>query len=196
MKLNWDASVFAGYDSSTTQVDLPEEVASRIIRWGETHIPDDVLFEDDDGTKGREDNIHCTILYGIKTTEPESVIALLENKPKIYATLDKVSLFDGNEDYDVVKIDVISPELHDLFELLSDNLENDNSFPEYKPHVTIAYVKKSTGDQYVDADEFDGTELVFDCVKFSNKDEEPTLIALQGNVASVLHWDTRKAKGE
>jgi 2'-5' RNA ligase len=179
--------VVADYSYASTQVNLPEAEAKRIIAWGKENIPDSAVYEDpDDDTKGREDTVHCTLLYGLVDQDPEPVQELLEGEGTIKATLGKVSMFE-QDDYDVVKIDIKSDDLHRLHKKLSDNLENENSFPEYKPHVTISYVKQGSGETYSGSTDFEGIELSFDRVRFSTKTEETHWIAL-GSIAASLNW--------
>ena len=62
-----------GYDYSSTQIELPKKISDRIIKWGKKEIIDNNLFIDSDGTKGREDDIHVTVKYGLHTTNVEEV---------------------------------------------------------------------------------------------------------------------------
>ncbi len=61
MRFNWD--ITADYDYASTQVNLPGDIAKRIMDWGKENIPDEEVFDEED--KGREDNPHITVLYGI-----------------------------------------------------------------------------------------------------------------------------------
>ncbi len=185
-QLSW--KVEGDYDFSSTQVNLDPDLAERIMSWGDENISESDVFDDDDD-KGREDTPHITILYGIVSQEPNEVIEVLANEGPVTATLGKVTLFE-NDNYDVVKIDVSSEGLSQLHSLISDNIENESDFPEYKPHVTIAYVKQGSGKLYSGSDEFEGTEMSFDEVVFSSSKGEKTAIALKRNVAATLNWST------
>lgn len=188
MKLSWE-TIEADYSYASTQVNLPKEVGDKIISWGKKNIKDEDIYEDEeDDSKGREDMPHCTILYGLTSDNPEPVKKLLKEERPIKATLGKVSLFE-QDDYDVVKINVKSPDLHRLHKKLSDNLNNENSFPTYKPHVTIAYVKPGKGKKYSGNKEFEGIELTFDTVRFSSKKEKETYIKLKNSIAAELSWN-------
>ena len=177
----------SGYDYSSTQVNISDDLAERIMSWGEENIPDEDIYTGDDNM-GREDTPHITVLYGIVTQNADEVIELLSGEGPVKATLGKVSLFENSDDYDVVKIDIDSKDLSRVNKLLSDNLENENDFPEYKPHITIAYVKQGSGKLYSGSSEFEGVETSFKQIRFSTKEEEPTFIALQDSVAASLHW--------
>jgi tRNA nucleotidyltransferase/poly(A) polymerase len=110
--------------------------------------PDDVL--DVEGY-GIETEPHTTILYGFHPeVTPEEVFDLFKlNIPvePIKVGISGISIF-SNPEFDVVKFDVESPILNQANKIMSD-LPNTNTFPEYHPHITIAYVKKGTGHKYV-----------------------------------------------
>jgi len=160
------------YDFSSTQVNLPHALANKIIKWGKVHIPDNELHE-----LGREDEIHATVLYGIHDSEPDAVKKLLKSIQPINIKLGKISLFSDDE-YDVIKIDVRSPDLHKLNAKLRDSLKYTSSHPIYKPHVTIAYVKKGRGKKYDGLDPFDNNSIKINQIIFSSKDGTKTTISL------------------
>lgn len=184
MRFNWD--VTADYDYASTQVNLPSDIAKKIMDWGNENIPDEEISNKDENT-GREDNPHITILYGIVDDAPHQIIDLLEGKPSAKATLGKVTLFE-NDDYDVVKVSVESEDLHEFQKLLWDEVEHESDYPEYKPHVTIAYVKPGSGSLYSGATDFEGIEMTFDTVVFSPSDGETTDIRLGIGIAARLNW--------
>lgn len=128
-----------------TMVPLEGEAADKIKAMGES-IPDEDLGED-----GRETDPHITLLYGLHDSDPAKVKKLLSRiKRPIQFKLGKVSLFPGEDagkDYDVVKVEVHSPDLHQLNKLLK-TLPHTDNWPEYKPHATIGYVKKGLGTKY------------------------------------------------
>ena len=184
---NW--KIEGDYSYSSTQVNLKDPLSQEIMDWGQENIPDEDLYTDDDNM-GREDTPHITVLYGIVTQEADAVIEVLAEQGPVKATLGKVSLFENSDDYDVVKIDIESEDLSRLNKLLADNLENENDFPEYKPHITIAYVEQGSGKLYSGSSEFEGREVSFDEVRFSSADEDITMIALKRNVAADRNWRT------
>ena len=69
----------------------------------------------------------------------------------IHIEVDGVGVFE-NDKFDVVKFNV-NPDgaLQHLFDELS-KFPNSNEYPDYKPHITIAYVKKGMGKKYVKPD--------------------------------------------
>ena len=161
------------HDFSSTQINLPKSLANEIIEWGREHIPDSFLYE----TEGREDEIHVTVLYGLRDEEPDNVKEILEKEKQIKFKLGKISLFNTNEEYDVVKIEVESPGLHKLHRLLQ-ALPHMDSHPKYNPHVTIAYVKKGKAKRIVGEPHFEGEIITGKEIIFSSFNGEKTKIQL------------------
>ncbi len=110
--------------------------------------------EDEDlGADGREDDPHVTVLYGLHDQQPDKVEKLLQRlKRPIKLHLGDISYFSGADsgrNYDVLKVDVTSPDLVRLNELLR-TLPHTSNFPDYKPHATICYLKQGLGPVYED----------------------------------------------
>lgn len=173
------------YVYSSTQVNLPTPLASKIISWGEECISDDDLFVDpNDISFGREDETHVTILYGLHSERPDDVRRLLTGVDSFEIELGKVSLFTWNNKFDVVKIEAFSDELHRLNKLLS-RLPSTQMFPIYKPHVTIAYVKKGSCDKLANNMDFVGKTWMPESVIFSTKQGIKTAIPLEFKPSQV-----------
>lgn len=108
------------------------------------------LGTEDDPGYGREDEPHVTILYGIHSDVPdEDVEKLIEKLKQPEIRLNKISIFDNaDKGFDVVKFDVENEELHKMNKMFKE-LPYTSDYPEYHPHVTIAYVKAGEGEKYV-----------------------------------------------
>lgn len=168
---------------SSTQVDLPPDVAKNVIETGNKLIPETELYTDpDDPSYGREENPHVTVKYGLHTEDATEVRDFLAGEKPFTATLGKISIFPGKEDtpYDVVKIEAKSPDLHRLNKLIADNTKVTDTFPTYEPHVTLAYVKKGKGAKYVGNADLEGKDVKFDSITFSSKTGETVAIPLGG----------------
>jgi len=167
------------HEFSSTHVRLPGKIASKVIKWGKDNIaPEDIYNAD--GKYGREDEIHVTVLYGIHDSSEKAAEEILRSERPIVLELGKVAIFNNNPQFDVVKIDVISPDLHRVRKELADALEYTDKYPRYHPHVTIAYVKKGTGEKYEGGKYFDGDRISCDAVIFSSKIGKKTPIELYG----------------
>jgi 2'-5' RNA ligase len=172
-----EAKIGVEYSSSSTQVDLPEDLARNVFAWGKANIPDNALYTDDEAM-GRENEIHITVFYGIKSSDPDEVLKLLRGFKPFECRLGLITVFKDCKTHDVLKIDVESAELIKLHYLLEDNLDNKNKYPTYHPHVTIAYLKKGKADRFLGDDHFRGKTFNVNEISFSSKDHTKTKISL------------------
>jgi len=166
------------YKFSSTQVNLPLDLAQRVITWGKLHVPDKDLHDDKEQSMGREDEIHCTLLYGLKVDEPQEVIELVQSVRPFEVRLGLVTVFKDVPTHDVIKIDAESPEMQKLHYLMEKLIDNGNKFPTYIPHVSVCYVKKGAADKYIGDDSFKGVTFKVDEIVFSSKEGQRTQIAL------------------
>jgi len=156
------ASTGNGYDYSSVQLDLPEDISKKLIAWGKDNIPDEDLFESsgkDTSKYGREDRPHVTVKFGLTTSDPDDVKKLLEGFGSVKVSFGKTSIFKESPEYDVVYVAIHSADIRELNEILSDNLENEDEHPEYRPHATVAYVRKGKGAQYAGKVVLPGNEV-------------------------------------
>ncbi len=175
---------------SSTQVQLPADMAARLVEAGMT-IPDEDLYNDpEDPTYGREDDAHITVQFGLHTADVADVAEVVRGFGPVMAELTRVSMFENDDTpYDVLKFDVSSPDLHRLHKLLNGSLEVTDTHPKYKPHATIAYVIKGAGKKYVHGTEWAdkaeaalaGQEMQFTTMMFSGKDRMKTPIKLSAS---------------
>lgn len=162
------------HDYSSAQVSLSKEDAVRIRSAAKRLIASD----DVDPTEGLEKNPHITVKFGLHTSDSAALANVLKGESHITATVGGIEIFK-NDEHDVVVLRVKSDDLHRLNKKIADNLEHTDTHPEYKPHVTLGYVKKGRGDKYADAKTWlEGKTLTFKAVEFSDKDENVTLIDL------------------
>lgn len=161
---------------SSTQVQLPPTTAKKVTDLADA-IPDADLAE-----KGREDDPHITIKYGIHTQDVDAVRRVLADQPPITVTLGKTSIFPNSEsgNGDVLKADVDSPDLHRLNATIASQLETTDTHPEYVPHATIAYLKPGKGEQYAGRTDLEGQTATIREVTFSTPDGEKVVIPLTG----------------
>lgn len=123
-----------------------------VSNWEEitSSINEEDLYTEE-GKPGIQDNPHVTILYGLhEEVTLDKIKSIFEEfKDGIDISIEGIDLFE-NESFDVVKFNVIKNEkLKRLNDRLSE-LPNSNQYPEYVPHITIAYVKKGSGKKYED----------------------------------------------
>jgi 2'-5' RNA ligase len=138
---------------------------------------EDLYIDEDEMIFGVEDEPHTTLLFGIHEDIPmEQIVSEVSKYPKIEISIGGVSTFENGK-YDVVKFDVISPDLHKLRKRIVSKLENTQQFPDYKPHITIAYVKAGKGKKYKYNGK--GSKLFCDTIMISTPDGEKREIKLR-----------------
>jgi hypothetical protein len=120
----------------------------KINEWNDilTLINEDDLYTDINDTKnnfGKEFDTHITLIYGIHSSidNKNKSIDFLKNINKFKIHLTNVSYFE-NDEYNVLKIDVISKYLQHLRKKIINLIPNTQTFLNYNPHITIAYLRK------------------------------------------------------
>ncbi|MDQ3920211.1 MAG: 2'-5' RNA ligase family protein, partial [Acidobacteriota bacterium] len=170
------------HEFSSTQFDINGREGAAVKR-AAAKIPDSDLYTAESGY-GREDHPHVTVKYGLHTNDAANLREALKDQPPVPVTLGKTSLFEGKGEtpYDVVKVDVDSPELHALNAKIAAAEEHTDTHPEYKPHVTLAYVKKGLGAKYDgrSVDGVTGRTVKLDSLTFSDRDGKAVEIPLTG----------------
>lgn len=102
---------------------------------------------------GIETGPHVTLLFGfhddqIDVNDLKKVIKKYADRP-IEVRARGISLFQSDKSpYDVVKFDIECSILHKINKELR-KFPHTSSFPDYHPHMTIAYVNKGNGQKYV-----------------------------------------------
>lgn len=110
-------------------------------------IDTDDIYTENNGY-GIETEPHVTVLYGlhdgIDMKKLKSVLCTLSD---VDIVSNKIGIFE-NEKYDVLKYDIDSTKLHILNSIVSENFEYTSDYPDYHPHITIAYLKPGLGKKY------------------------------------------------
>jgi len=110
-------------------------------------IDSDDLFEEVGEDYGLETEPHVTLLFGLHDgVSTEDVEKVLDKYTYYTCTAHNASLFT-NEKYDVLKFDIKGDNLSETNEDLKE-FPFTSDFPEYHPHMTIAYLKPGTGKKY------------------------------------------------
>ena len=138
---------------------------------------DDVFVDPKDSTFGLETEPHCTLLYGLHAdVSIESIKNALNGLEFGVCTIEKPSLFE-NDKFDVLKFDVEGLGLHDGNAALS-KLPHTTDYPDYHPHMTVAYLKTGTGKSYIESLDSSKKELKAMYIIYSQPDGTKTKINL------------------
>jgi 2'-5' RNA ligase len=134
----------------------------------------DIYEDPSDSSFGLETEPHVTLLYGLHKGVSDNDVKFTLKKFIFGACkVENPSVFK-NPDYDVLKYDVNYPTrggafLHKANTALKE-LPYTSDFPDYHPHMTIAYLKKGTGQRYVDALKGSSFTLLPKYAKYSKPD--------------------------
>jgi len=110
------------------------------------------IYDTKDYDYGLEIESHVTLMFGLHLDEVDSkdVLKWFENIKQFKGKLTNISLFEHDEnEYDVVKFDVECNKLFKYRKEVEQKFNNTQTFDEYHPHATLAYVKKGTGKKYI-----------------------------------------------
>lgn len=161
------------YEYGCLMLDLDIEDWDRMLAMIDT---DDIY---DTPAHGLEYHPHVTILFGflpdVKEEAIKEEISKLKISEPITLTVTGISHFSGT-DCDPVKFDVVSPYLNRLHEYFK-KFPHVEDFPEYRPHITIAYVKRGKGAKY-DHVFRHGMVLKSKTFHFSDKDKNSLVITV------------------
>lgn len=163
---------YKGRSYSSTQIALDPAAHAAVLKLGKM-IPDRWLAGD-----GRETDPHITVKYGIHGSNAAGVRRVLAKERPIKYKLGKISKFEL-DDMDVVKIDIVSPDLHRINGKIKAAVACTDTHPTYKPHATIAYVKKVFNLSMIPA-ACKGMGGVADTVEFSAKNGGSKFIKIGG----------------
>lgn len=174
------------YKFGSTQVNLPEgSPAQEAILAMQDNIPDADLAGD-----GKDiDQPHVTVRYGLRTELTPKIREFIESLHPFEAKLGKTTSFPPSENSkgaSPIIVTVVSPELHKLnAEIEKHGDFEPSSFPEYRPHVSVAYVKPEVAEKYTGMDDAEGKTFSINSIAVSDKNGEHTEIALKGESPSV-----------
>lgn len=142
-----------GYDYGCVM--LYFEPQKDIVEFQKNINPDDLYTAEDNGGYGIETEPHCTLLYGLhEEVQLDEIEKVMDNIVFGYCRIHNPSLFE-NEKFDVLKFDVGYAHkggafLHNANRMLS-TLPHTTSYPDYHPHMTLAYLKPGKGKEYVES---------------------------------------------
>jgi 2'-5' RNA ligase len=131
----------ASTDKGCLMAMVDKEYAAPLNRFGDKLIPESQLYKV--GSEfGREKECHCTIRYGFFPDLNELQLRrVLEIAKPFIITITGIDKFENpKEGFDVVKFTVESPVLRQL-NAYTKQFPNEDKYPTYRAHMTIAYVK-------------------------------------------------------
>lgn len=182
--MNWYKTAKRKKCSGWIAIRFKKTDAIKIQNWGKKHILEDMLYnkQKEQGKPtdfGREIDTHVTVLYGVCTNNPDIIENIVKGFKNIKIELKNVSFFKHPEGYEPLIIKVESKDLEEIHKKIKEELNVEMTYNEYKPHCTIAYLKKGEAMKFVGDKSFSGTKLSFDKIVFVNSYDEESIISLK-----------------
>ena len=110
--------------------------------------PEDIYTVESNEGYGLEEEPHCTLLYGLHPeVSVDQVTSKLDGIKFGECVAHNLSLFE-NDKYDVLKFDMEGDNLHNANKALTE-LPYTTDYPDYMPHMTVAYLKPGKGSEYL-----------------------------------------------
>lgn len=161
----------------TTQLRFTPNIEATIRTFGAGLIPVNDLYAEE----GFEHTPHVTVKYGITENIAEAlpvITDVVRSTPAPTGTFGKLEIFaPPKKQYDVVVMRVESPSLVALNAALVEAVPSVNTFRNYRPHVTLAYVLMGHGARYKDVENpLEGTAFLCEGLEFIDRNGNRTLI--------------------
>lgn len=172
------------YKFGSTQVNLPPESdAHKSITSMQGKIPKEHFAND--GTEEEADKPHVTVRYGVKGDDTQGIKDYISKQAPFEARLGKTKAFPVSEHSDgaaPVVASVESPELHRIHEEIAKHGDfAPSSFPEYKPHVTVGYIKPEHAQKYVGMADGEGKTFPVKSIAIGDRNGNHEEVLLKGN---------------
>jgi 2'-5' RNA ligase len=161
---------------SSTQIKIPTILASSINYWVSKQIPGKYICFDPK-TPSKKD-LHITVLHGIRTECKNKVAFAFRSEKQFELTIDEMDLFTDNLNFDVLVLKVVGDDLYKLYYRLANRLKFIDIYSEFKPHITIAYLQKNTGTEFLKNKSFAKNKIKVEEILFSSKNGEKFPIKL------------------
>lgn len=123
-----------------------------IPKWDDllSYIEYEDIFDNNNFDYGLDYEPHVTILYGFHQEKFDiKKLNDLINYKKYCIKIVGIDFFE-NDEYDVLIFKVESDDLYQLNKICIKNFEYTNEYKDYKPHMTICYLKKGLAKKYID----------------------------------------------
>jgi len=164
---------------SSIMVEIPEDLCDEIISWGFDYIPNEYLIHNPENpTFGREDDCHITLLNGMDFDNPRNIESLFHDQKSFSCKLGEMNLFTRSDLFDVLVINVECDILHRLNAKLRKFINTKDQYIDFIPHVTIAFLNKGKGKEYIKNKTFEGYSFDVKEFVFSTKLHQKTIIPL------------------
>lgn len=176
------------YNYAVLKAVYPASLTRQIQEFVLNQIKDEDLYRDPkEEIHGREMKSHITLLYGIQEHRPNvpKIQQVIQNHPAMnFVEWLGLGKFES-EDYDVLLIQIKSQAAQELFTDFNNIYpDNANSYPNYVPHTTLAYLKKGAADSYIQTygEAFQDPQVAIKWIRFSYNENQTDFLPATGEV--------------
>lgn len=123
----------------------------------QSSLPNDYLYVEPNEEYGLERNHHITSFYGLlpgNDYQFKLIKMFIQKEIDNFDLVIKGLSFFRREDkpFDVMKFDIESEALNKIHSYILNNFDNECTYTDYNPHMTVAYIKKG----YFNDNQYDG----------------------------------------
>jgi 2'-5' RNA ligase len=167
------------FKHGNTQADIPpdSDAGKALAKLRKAIDPADLMGD------GLIDDAHITVRYGIDG-DTAGIRAYLEKQAPFEASLGKTQAFPPSEHSDGAAPIIVPVESADLRRMEKEIEKHgtfaERSFPEYKPHATVAYVKPEEAKRYTGMTEADGKTFTVKSISITDRDGNSEEVKLKG----------------
>ncbi len=178
---------YATQDSSKVSLGCIMLEAPKAIKWRVIRLQDGIARDDLTGD-GLENWPHVTVFYGIVDTSIADVVAMVRGFSPVELSFGKLSTFN-NDDESVLKLEVESSELRALNQKIKDAFPSRQTRKDYKPHLTIAYLKPEAAKDHIGKCSLTGGTALFTHAVVSIGGEKQRVNLKDGSVENFATKD-------
>jgi 2'-5' RNA ligase len=174
-------------ETSNVQIELPAELSQKI-----KHLGASIAKEDLAGDGVEIDVPHITIRWGIESDDCSPLQQIVDKYMPFFVRLSKTKSFEPGEDGSVpLFVQVESKKLGEVRKAVEAAYEcRPDDHPDYKPHITIAFVKPEVVSKYDNESFFEGYEWIVRDLTLSDRNRTKTTISVGGNPESIVEKRT------
>lgn len=155
---------------------LPEAAAAAVRGFAES-IPLEHL-----GADGVEMEPHVTVLYGLVDAQAGDVVKSVRRMGAPTVVVGQTIAFDSKEGVVPLVLEVQSEQLHAMNAKLRGAFAHVMTYPEYRPHITLAYVREEFADLYTGSSELHDLAIELDSAKINLPGQERVIVPLRTDI--------------